>query len=53
MSVIKTPKKVSTVNNTKIVPINNILFKSAPPLVDAEVVVVAEGDRYVQEIRCC
>jgi len=35
MSVIKTPKKISTVTNIKIVSINTILFKS-PPLVDAE-----------------
>jgi hypothetical protein len=46
MSVIKTPKKISTVTNIKIVQITNtILFKS-PPLVDAEVVIepVADGD---------
>jgi hypothetical protein len=41
MSVIKTPKKVSTVTNIKIVSINTILFKS-PPLVDAEVIIVVE-----------
>ena len=43
MSVIKTPKKVSTVTNIKIVSINTILFKS-PPLGDAEVVIEPAAD---------